>query len=309
MDNSLEELLSQFSEQEFILVQPGGNWGDYLIYFGAECLFKKLNITFKSYKKQEFLALDKLDGEFVYIHGGGVFNEWCSDAGFACLQHAINLSSEVIINGPTSCTKNRQFLEEKFKACFTNINGKDCYMFAREQQTYELFNELNVLKNKVKVSLDKDTALHLTKEAVIERVGEEKHAYDFYAYREDNEVGDKKHELTYGQVVFDPATRCKNFNHWLKVHLHAKSIITNRTHSSVIGAVLQKPTYLFAGSYHKNRSIWENSLQELGVHWLELDEAIDKIEKGLIDNLLPTKVKKSWKFKDLYLKLNGVPLS
>ena len=56
---------------------------------------------------------------------------------------------------------------------------------------------------------------------------------------------------------------------WAVLHMHASRIVTNRSHSAIMGAVLGKDTSIFAGSYHKNRSIYDYSLKELGVKWLE----------------------------------------
>lgn len=56
---------------------------------------------------------------------------------------------------------------------------------------------------------------------------------------------------------------------WPQLHVKANNLYTNRSHSAILGSLLDKPTYMFAGAYHKNRSIWEYSLKDRGVKWIE----------------------------------------
>ena len=306
--NNLIYLFKNHKDKEFLFVQPGGNWGDHLIYFGAEFLAQSLGISFKSYTKAQFLALSDVTDNVIYIHGGGAFNEWCSDSGFALLSRALKLKNNVVIYGPASCGDNIKFLQQKFDACFANNQSLKCYMFAREQRTFDIFSSLHVLSDNAYLSKDVDTAFHLTKEAIMAKVGKEAFLYDFYGFREDNEAPDVTHNMSFKEVVFDPALWSDDFEQWLKVHLHAKKIITNRTHSSILGSILEKPTYLFNGSYHKNRSIWEETLQDSGVKWLDTAAAIQLVKPNLIDKLVPNIVRNSWKVKHAYWKWKKVPM-
>lgn len=307
MSKNLPELFSQYKNKKFIFIQPGGNWGDHLIYFGAEYLAEQLGLDFISKTKEEFLALDDITDQVIYIHGGGAFNSWCSDSGFRLLTAALKKESNIVIYGPASCGDDVQFLIEQFTKCFIENKSEKCYMFAREQKTFDMFSNITTINEHVTLSKDVDTAFHLSKKAVIKRVGEEKFLYDFYGFREDNEACNQKHEFSFSEVVFDPPLWCNSFEHWLKVHLYAKKIITNRTHSSIIGSILEKPTYLFSGSYHKNRSIWLETLQDKNVHWLESEQAIKLVTKNWLDHLLPSLVKKSWKVKQAFLNWKKVP--
>lgn len=307
MSKNLSEIFSQYKDKKFIFVQPGGNWGDHLIYFGAEHLAEQLGVDFSTKTKEEFLALDDITDQVIYIHGGGAFNSWCSDSGFRLLTAALKKNNNIVIYGPASCGDVPEFLAEQFSNCFKVNNAKKCYMFAREQKTFDMFSNIDSIVDNATLLKDVDTAFQLSKEAVIKRVGEEKFLYDFYAFREDNEACDTEHEFSYSSVVFDPPLWCESFDHWLKVHLYATKIITNRTHSSVIGSILEKPTYLFSGSYHKNKSIWLETLQDKNVKWLGSEEAIGLVPKNLLDKLLPSVVKKSWKIKAAYLKWKKVP--
>ena len=99
---SLSDVLYRNRENSFLFVRPGGNWGDFLIYFGMESLAKKLNLNFKTVSKDEFLSMAPKKDNVIYIHGGGAFNPWSSNAGFSCLNHAVNSSSGLVIYGPCS---------------------------------------------------------------------------------------------------------------------------------------------------------------------------------------------------------------
>jgi exopolysaccharide biosynthesis predicted pyruvyltransferase EpsI len=307
MSGSLLNLFNQYKSKSFIFVQPGGNWGDHLIYFGAEHLAGEVGLNFVSKTKAEFLNLGEITDSVIYIHGGGAFNSWCSDSGFQLLAAALQKKDNVVIYGPASCGDNSDFLNEKLSECFSTNNSAVCYMFAREQKTYKMFGAISIIKENTTLLQDVDTAFHLTKEAIIQRVGEERFDYDFYAFRDDNEACSLGHDFSFNEVVFDPAIWCTSFDHWLKVHLYAKKIITNRTHSSVIGSILEKPTYLFSGSYHKNRSIWLETLKNKNVEWLEPSEAIGMVQKIWLDKVLPIFIKNSWKIRKAFLSLQKVP--
>jgi exopolysaccharide biosynthesis predicted pyruvyltransferase EpsI len=308
MENKLENIFSRYLDKEFIFVKPGGNFGDDLIYFGAETLAESIGLNYKTYLISDFKNIPILENKVIYIHGGGAFNEWCSEGGWSALEHACSFSCPVIY-GPCSVGENPEFLNSKFEKCITNNKSESITLFAREDYTYKILNELSALNvDFITINQDIDTAFHLTKEIIEARIGMEKLTYDFYAFREDNEGCGIPHEINYNNVMFDPAKRCQSFEHWMRVHLYAKTIITNRTHSSIIGAILQKKTYLFEGRYHKNKSIHKAVLKKMGVHWLEPNEAITLAKKGILDKILPAFIKDSWRIRSLFLYLNGVPL-
>ena len=67
----------------------------------------------------------------------------------------------------------------------------------------------------------------------------------------------------------DPAWQAKDFKSWVQIHNNANTVFTDRTHSAIVSMLLGKKVYLLPNNYHKNRSIWEYSLKDFGVHWLE----------------------------------------
>jgi hypothetical protein len=55
-EKPLAEVLGRFGDREMLFVQPGGNWGDSLIYLGAETLAKRLELRCKQLTYEEFIA-------------------------------------------------------------------------------------------------------------------------------------------------------------------------------------------------------------------------------------------------------------
>ena len=168
-----------------------------------------------------------------------------------------------------------------------------------------------VCRPDIDLHLDHDTALQLTPEDALNGRAQATR-YALLALRQDNEA---PAGLSWGQfdgVRLDPAYYGRSFDHWVRIHALASRIITNRTHSSILGAVLRKPTTLLGGSYHKNRSIWEYSLAPRGVRWLDwnMDAANHKPVTNPWQQMpLIGRVARSWKVERALKRLQGVPWS
>ena len=303
----LEDIFVAHRDKRFIFVQPGGNWGDYLIYFGLECLAKKLNLSYTSLALKDFLTYEINPGEVVYIHGGGAFNSWSSDSGFRALEHATASSASEVIYGPCTSSEDIDFLNEKFKK--TQKNNRKFFLFAREHKTLSTFNRLDSLANVANILIDVDTAFHSTKSDLLNLAGPEQKKYTLFGYRHDKEESGLTYQVTPQFLLIDPPNFAKSFAHWVRLHSHARGIITNRTHSSIVGAILGKPTKLFDNSYHKNRSIWEYSLSEKGVSWIDAEQAGSLVKSSGIYKMLPSAFLKSWKVNAFSRKIRGIPES
>jgi len=161
----------------------------------------------------------------------------------------------------------------------------------------------------MELRLDHDTALQLTPEEAL-RGTSQRSRYTLFALRQDNEAPREGDAARFDGVLLDPAMYARSFDHWVRLHALARRIVTNRTHSSVLGAVLGKPTTLLGGSYHKNRSIWEYSLRSRGVDWLDWDRAPVASEKPRttgFDFPLAQRIARSWKVQRTMNRLRGVP--
>jgi hypothetical protein len=71
----------------------------------------------------------------------------------------------------------------------------------------------------------------------------------------------------------------------MRIHALASRIITNRTHSSILGAILRKPTTLLGGSCHKDCGVWEHSLARRGAQWF--DSNLDAASRNAVTDPLP----------------------
>lgn len=305
----LADLFGEFSEKHFILIKPGGNWGDDLIYMGAESLAKRYNLDFDSYTFNDLGSLELHPDDVVYIHGGGGFNNYSSKNSYKLLSTILSRHKGTVIQGPCTVSQDEDAIAD-FKNTFANINSSNFIFFAREEVTFERMKKL--LPENTPLYLDHDTALHLTREEFLLAANVSDTSYDLVAMRQDREVATSQSNLNVAGVELDPAYFALNFKHWLRLHAKARTIVTNRTHSSIAGAILRTPTTLFSGAYHKNHSIWKYSLQSKNVKWLDIDNIENNVsyvsiwEK--IYRMLPGRMKKSWKIKRFIKWLQGVPL-
>jgi exopolysaccharide biosynthesis predicted pyruvyltransferase EpsI len=120
------------------------------------------------------------------------------------------------------------------------------------------------LPGQAEIICDHDAALNLVKADLLSGKSPEG-KYVFYAMRYDQE---RPSAQPYNYLMWlDPVEVCFTFEKWLSLHLQARRLITNRTHSAILGSILGIPTVLLPNNYHKNRSVWEFSLQDRGVQW------------------------------------------
>jgi len=307
---TLDELFKLYANRSFIFIRPGGNWGDMLIYMGAEYLAKKHQIKYTTYLHAELDAFKSNKEDIVYIHGAGGFNEFSSKASYNSLQKGLEAHKGIVIQGPCTVDQSAGSLAP-LKQMFKQIQCEHFIFFAREQQTFKLMKE--ILPKSADLYIDHDTALQLTRDELIKVAQTSQQKYTLISMRQDNEANPAQANLNEQGVVLDPAYFANDFAHWIKIHVMAKKIITNRTHSSIAGAILQVPTVVFSGIYHKNQSIWAYSLQQKKVQWLDIKSLpkqtikINKWESFYL--LLPTFLQKSWKIQRLIKRLQGVPFS
>lgn len=305
--SSLQQIFCDYKDAKFVFVQPGGNYGDSLIYYGLEALAKKLNLSYRSLSAQEFLSQQITTDEILYLHGGGGYNRWCSGKSLKVLEHALCSSAKLVIQGPCTIDQDSDYLENSLAKVLNAPRKPTLYFIAREMTTFGLCEDY-LAETDTHFFHDQDTAFWAGKDLLESFAGPSRCKYRFYALREDNESsGQNIHDFGNG-VQLDPAYFCKSFKHWIRVHLYAKEIITTRTHSAVVAALLNKPVVLYPSKYHKNRSIWEYSLQHRNVIWGENeDRAYRKTPSKL--HYLPARVRNSYRVNQAARWLQRVPLS
>jgi len=268
----LRDVFEQFSDRLFIFVEPGGNHGDYLIYAGAKKLANEVGIEYNSFFFDGEISptsfwnavnaeMDPDQSDVIYFHGSGGFSsmyDWCPRL-LKILRTMF--PKNLIIVGPTSVTLEPAYLRKMLP------NDKEIIFFAREFVTYKFMKRFYP-----NVYVDHDTAFQLTKNCAEFKsfcMGlPEKNKHKLLVLRQDPEAVPlpKVIKRENYDIVCDPAKGEKE--EWLKCHLWSSTITSNRAHSAIFGAIAGKEVKMFANSYHKNRAIWEFSLQKLGVEWI-----------------------------------------
>jgi len=256
----LSTLLSGYADQAVTLVEPGGNYGDRLIYLGAERLVRASGIVPRRFRHAEFMRARLTAGEVVYIHGSGGGVPFWSGTPIMALRQAVAQRCGAVILGPTTFSADRAFVRSIFRDLVPKCDR--VVAFARERVSHEIL--MSVAPSWSEVALDHDTALHLSPAdlPIVSRADGEV----LLAFRQDKEspLG-----FRYPDGAVDPTRTAKSFDDWLRMHLRAGRIWTNRLHSAIAGAIAGVPTTLFPNSYHKNRAVWEFSLAGRGIEWLD----------------------------------------
>ena len=302
----LAQLFQSLSERRFLFVRPGGNWGDHLIYFGAEHLATRLGLTWRTTDYETFSAASAETGEVIYLHGGGGFNSFTSGKAMRCLMTAVNIPGALVIQGP--CTLSGPQVLQGLQETFSAMRAERLIFFSRERRSAATCREN--LPDHIQSFLNEDTAFYLSREVLLEKAGKVRQNMDLLAVRQDNEAVPSDGDLRPWDATIDPAQFALTFDHWIRIHAAAKTILTNRTHSAICGAILGTPVTMFDGAYHKNRSIWEFSLQPRNVEWLSNAGSVPQGSE--VDPLLSwmpvAAVRQSWKLDRFAKRLKGVPL-
>ena len=184
-EKPLAEALNRFRDHAFLFVEPGGNWGDGLIYLGAQILARRLGLQWRRLSYAEFIAQTPDDSVAVYVHGGGGFNYFCSGKAPAAFLHAVSHYPGPVILGPTTVDDAEGFVEAKLLPGLRRRVASDVVMFVRERTSLEAL--AGRLPAEIDLHLDHDTALQLTPEDALNGCSRAAR-YALLALREDNEA-------------------------------------------------------------------------------------------------------------------------
>ncbi|HEY1327968.1 MAG TPA: polysaccharide pyruvyl transferase family protein [Casimicrobiaceae bacterium] len=301
--SSLETLLHEERGRPWLFVRPGGNWGDHLIYAGAEHLARKLKLTWASCEAADFARSPTSSEHGIYVHGGGGYNSWGSGRPFELLACAVARAAPLVVQGPQTIEDANEALRARFAAALAKVNANRVVFFAREPHSRDALLSLDLPA--CEITMDHDTAFHLDRDAIVELAaldGMPSPRYDLTALREDDEQVGAAHGAPARGVVLDPAYAADSFGHWLRIHLFARRLLTNRLHSAIVSALAGRPVTLALGSYHKNRSVFDYSLAARGVQWTDAIRApADWWAR------LPRRLRDSYRLRKLRLRLMGVP--
>jgi exopolysaccharide biosynthesis predicted pyruvyltransferase EpsI len=192
--DKFEEILTEYRNSRFLVVDPMGGKGDIIIYKGMEKKLKELGIKFTRLQYREerarlgainhlrflsYLSLNSQKGiqnkvyqlskmmlmaemsriadfKVVLIRGGAFLNDvW---GNYDILENVARNNPDVIIIGPHSFF----FKSSRFQDFIKNLH-QEIYIFCRENYSYDLLSSLRLQKN-VHIYRAGDTALYLSKE-------------------------------------------------------------------------------------------------------------------------------------------------
>lgn len=304
----LADLFAANRARRWYFVNPGGNWGDHLIYAGAESLARSLGLRWTNLDYRNICDAPPPPGTAIYLHGGGGLNPWCSGRAFATLGRALSVPDALVIQGPQTCDTMNNETRNLLASAVAGKAAAEMHFFARELTSAGFL--AGMLPPAFSLHVEHDTAFHLPLQELLAIAGLRNvptGRYRLIVAREDDEASSAA-PLAGGRdsVRMDPANYARTFPHWLRIHAFATRITSNRLHSAIVGSLLGKPVVLLPGSYHKNRSVWEFSLKARGVEWCDRPEAPPNGESSLA--WLPEPFRNSWKVRRALLWARGVPL-
>jgi len=156
---SFEKIISKHSNKEIFFIKPGGNFGDQLIYMGAEKIAKKYNVNFKSLNYDDFMKTSIPENSIIYIHGGGGYNSWCSGKPFKILTKLVKIKNAIVIQGSETVGLEEPFLHSALAEALAEVNASSVTIIAREKKSYDFLQ--GILPDNINLSRDKYTALYL----------------------------------------------------------------------------------------------------------------------------------------------------
>ena len=305
---NLRQIFERHRERPWLFVRPGGNWGDYLIYAGAEKMADAAGLNWSSCDSAELEHQVTTPEHCIYLHGSGGYNSWGSGRPFFDLERSVAREVHLVVQGPQSTENAPAKLKSRFERALASMRCRELLFFAREETSLQVLHDIELSRYGATLGLDHDTALALEPHDLCAIAGlrEMPHGnYDLVVFREDNErLPPAVHASHPTGIVIDPAGAASSFAHWMRIHLYSRTITTNRLHSAIVCAIAGKPVTIAPGSYHKNRSVWEYSLSGKGVAW---SDTIRPQENPFWERL-PRFIRNSYKVGRMRLMLHRVPI-
>jgi len=179
----IASVFHQYADREFVFVEPGGNFGDRLIFKGAQKIAKQQKISYDSVTFEEFKLQNCNPEQIIYIHGSGGYNPWWSGRPIKAFEKAVCEHRGICILGPTTFDTDPSFLEKNLKSFLHKRRDQKVVITAREWVSFNALKKL--LPGWVELIHDHDTSLNLGKDDL--SVSSPDEGYTFYAIRNDKE--------------------------------------------------------------------------------------------------------------------------
>lgn len=298
--STLQSVFEFYDSRKFVFVESGGNYGDHLIYRGADKLAREANLEFESVPHKKFMNSTFDDDAIIYFHGGGGYNPWWRGRVIQELKKASETHGGLLIQGPQTVYTDQNFLQKQISNTLQETTLDKVFFYTRERTSYDVLKQ--VLPEQVDLQVDHDTALHLNA-SDLPRTGMSPRGHTFYGIRDDKESRSIAKQRKPFRMWFDPVPYSSSFDEWVGHHARAGTVITNRLHSAVVSTILEKPTVLLPNSYHKNRSVYEFSLADRGAKWRE---EIDTTALDQYLSILPDRITNSTRLASAIRKIRGL---
>lgn len=293
-DTKLEEILEQYGDREFTLLEPGGNHGDKLIYNGLERKLGELGIQYDSvnyldYLRNNFSAkvrkgvnlvsdqlgfpqVDELsldNPEVIYIHGGGNFSDLWGSSMAIFRNVTQNYPDTPVIIGPQTYWFSGTDFSELVEDTNQNIE-----LFCREEYSYALLNNFSIPRN-VSIHRSHDTALYLDQEYLRSQIDESvleevSSGQELLSFRSDREgivpktaIAELEEESRDPLKIDISDKSMTSFDEFITIAAQADSIHTDRLHVSILGTLLGKPVQMYENIYYKNRGVYKFTLSDV----------------------------------------------
>lgn len=275
----IHEFLSGYRDDEIIYLPDPGNAGDNVIASATYSLFEKNHIRFRYYN-------DRMDlkGRILFYGGGGNLTRFYNNAQKLLERHHQEVKEFVLL--PHTVDGHKELLRQL---------GKNVTIICREHKSFEFVSrtapECNILQmDDLAFSLD-------MKSFIEEKIKLPRNLRDFvnsvrffpgfvakrrtlldleaglvgdvlYAFRTDVEangsdlpshnidISEVLHHRVYPQFICDLITR-----EFVKIINQYRKIETDRLHVAIVAALLGLDVKFYPGSYHKNLSVYQASLQ------------------------------------------------
>lgn len=297
---ALDDLLDWHRDDRLVVIEPGGNHGDRLIYEGLEKRLDELGLAYRAlrtidrgphprtrldevrrtgrvirkrfvkhalhvpYVLKAFFSVSPPDA--VVLQGGGNLNDW--DDNYRLFKGLLRHTDEVpVIVAPASYWFVRRDVSKLLEGADQPI-----HLFCRERYSSALLENKSLPTN-VHVHVSPDTAFYLDSSDLADHCVDDLRPagpdYDLVAFREGRErlvPSRRKREILEGgrpSVVGDISRKSRySFGEFVSLAAGAKRVYTDRLHVSILSHLFGTETHLFENIYFKNRGVYKLSLAD-----------------------------------------------
>ena len=240
---NIDSLCKLYSGKKVIVLIPGGNRGDGLIYAGARLVLNKYKVVYTEVRRLTY----NIKAPVLFVYGCGGYGGAYGSMPRRIMPFVNNFSKIYIWPSSFDTT------EPKIKKFIQELPDH-IMIFCRERVSYK--NVLDNIKNKDNVRIDHDTALFFDFNPY-----KQKGIGMVLSFRRDRE---KKKKWLFNHNAIDASYG--NYNTYKKlIDIISKYdiVVTDRAHVMITASLLGKKTHVLPSNYFKLKAIYDYSLKHL----------------------------------------------